>query len=215
MTETPGQLPETGQASVASARPTGAEPRGDERRAIGRRLHQGILQDLTVAGLRLKALEDQAGAPTAAAISEFAVWLRERQAELRRYVGSLEQGLGDNMLESDLASLADTLATRHQCRVSVDRRVAAMMVPQEVAEAMVGAIQGVVPLLVDGLNARGVAITLDETTEATLRITHDGDRLRDHAAHLKSVRQTVGRNGASLRIGPQQDTETLILDWAN
>jgi signal transduction histidine kinase len=215
MTEIRGQLPETGQASAGDVRPSASERRSDERRAIGRRLHQGILQDLTVAGLRLKALEDQAAAPTATAIGEFAAWLRERQAELRRYVAALEQGLGDTLVETELARLADALLAQHQCRLSIDRRVRSSIFPQDMSDAVVRALGGVLPLLAGDLNARNVAIALDDGAEATLRITHDGGRLQEHATQLTAVRRTVGGNGASLRIEPQQATETLILDWAN
>ena len=215
MTETQGQLPGSGQTSVGDPRPAELEARSDERRKIGRRLHQGILQDLTVAGLRLKAIEDQATAPSMAAIAEFAAWLRERQGDLRVYVSSLEQGLGGNALDAELATLADSLAAQHQCQVSVDGRVQTMVFPMAISEAMVRAIRGILPILADPLGARAITIAPEAGTAATLRITHDGGHLRDHAEPLAAVRQSAGRNGASLHVETRPATETLILDWAN
>jgi signal transduction histidine kinase len=59
-----------------------------ERRRIAEMLHNGILQDLTVAGLRLGALERSNGA-TAAELHALAQWLGERQAALRYLVSDL------------------------------------------------------------------------------------------------------------------------------
>jgi len=61
-----------------------------ERRRIAQMLHDGILQDLTVAGLRLGALERSNGA-TAAELQALAQWLRERQAVLRDLVSDLSE----------------------------------------------------------------------------------------------------------------------------
>jgi len=185
-----------------------------ERQSIGKQLHQGILQELTIAGLRLKALETAAAEPTASAIVEFSQWLRERQAELRGIVSQLEQGdpPGGGV---DLAAIAADLRDRYGCDMSFDPQLQSCRFEPDIRSAMTGTVTGVTEVLAGALSAPLINVGLPSAAQPTLRITHDGERLVAHPETLVTVRVMVGRGGASLEIEQQGETETLTIDWAS
>lgn len=183
-----------------------------ERQRIGRLLHHTILQDLTVAGLHLKQLEDAAPEPTASAIRELSRWLRERQSELRRIVTELEQGQrGDG--GTNLAAIAADLHDRYGCEVNVDPQLAPSRFEPEIWSAMVDIVQGVGRILAGDLSARCIDLVPVGTGQAALRLSHDGQRLADRSAQLAAVRTLVGRKGASLQLQTAGTAEQLTLDW--
>src|SRR6185369_2671688 len=119
MTKAKAELPaRTGQLPHGTSELADLQVR-TERRGVGKQLHQGILQELTVAGLRLKLLQQSAPEPTATAIAEFAAWLRDRQAELRQVVSELEQGRRADSSD-DLAAIAADLRERYGCVMIFD-----------------------------------------------------------------------------------------------
>ena len=186
--------------------------RASERRTIGRELHQGILQDLTVAGFRLRALQSAEPAISAAGIADFANWLRDRQADLRRYVTSLEQGLPN---ATDIDGVAADLMAQYGFKLSFDLQLQASHVAPGVLGAIVEILRDAAPLLAGPLHAGNIEIALERAaTEPALRIVHDGERINDHAEELDALRASVGRNGASLRIEATSGLEAWILDWA-
>lgn len=184
-----------------------------ERRGIGRQLHQGILQELTVAGLRLKTLGDTAPDPTAAAIAEFAAWLRDRQAELRQIVTELEQGRPvDSKL--DLSAIAAELHERYGCQLSFDPQSRLGQFGPDVWSAMIDTVQGLAQILATGLSARHIEVGTGDLAQPILRIIHDGRSLADRADQLVALRAMVGRRGASLHVDRAGNAERLTLDWA-
>lgn len=184
-----------------------------ERQRIGRQLHRTILQDLTVAGLSLKSLQDMAP-QSAAAIGEFAAWLRTRQSELRRVVAELEQGRrGDS--GSDLAAIAADLHDRYGCEVTVDPQLGLDRVEPQIWSAMTDTVQGVAQILAEDLSARRIDLAPAGAAQPSLKLSHDGRMLAGTAELLAAVRRVVGRNGASLQIRSHEAIEQLILDWAS
>jgi signal transduction histidine kinase len=185
-----------------------------ERQSIGKQLHQGILQELTVAGLRLKVLQDAAPPPAADAIAEFSQWLRQRQAELRQVVSRLEQGeAGSN--DAVLAAIVADLNERYGCAVALGRNVPSGRFEPEIWSAMTGTIADVARLLAQALSASRIGVDLPNPARPTLQMTHDGERLIGHPEQLALLRAIVGRGGASLEIEPQGEGESLTLDWAS
>jgi len=63
-----------------------------ERLRVATELHDGILQELTVAGFELKALFDSAGPDAKPAIERARTILREQHRLLRHYVAELRSG---------------------------------------------------------------------------------------------------------------------------
>jgi hypothetical protein len=183
-----------------------------ERRDIGKQLHQGILQDLTIAGLRLKVLQDGAPELTATALAEFAAWLRGRQAALRKLVSELEQGRPAGA--HDLAAITAIVQQRHGCRLAVEGRLAEGEFDQGLWATMVETIGGVVTILADPLGARQVDVSRAENSLPILGVLHDGRKLADNTDQLVAIRALVGRGGASLRIEPGTP-ERLTLDWTD
>lgn len=185
----------------------------EERQTIGRQLHQGILQELTVAGLRLKVLENTSP-PPAGAIAEFSEWLRERQAELRQLVSRLEQGEPGGS-ETDLTAIVADLHERYGCQVVVGQRLQSRRFEADIWSAMTGTIGDVVQLLARELSANRIDVDLPNSAQPTLRISHDGQRLIGRPEQLAAVRAVVGHSGASLEIEPLGTTEVLIVDWSS
>ena len=182
-----------------------------ERRAIGKQLHQGILQDLTVAGLRLAVLREGAPEPAATAIAELATWLQERQAELRALVSNLEQG---NPGGGDLLVVVAALQQRHGCDLAVDLRLQGGEFEPGLRAAMLETIGGLGAILAGPLAARRIDVQLAEDLRPILRVLHDGQDLADNAGQLAAARALVGRAGASLRI-ERAGREQLTLDWTD
>jgi hypothetical protein len=209
MIETRAQFPQREDVSEGLSRDAADKAaRATERRTIGRELHQGILQELTVAGFKLKAMQSGEPAASAAAIADFANWLRDRQADLRRYVTSLEQGLD---CEIDLARVAADLTAQYGLKLSIDPPLQSS---PDISGAIVQILRDVAPLLAGALHARKITIALEGATRPALRIVHDGRRIYDHAAELAALRSSIGRNGASLQIEDANGSDAWILDWA-
>jgi hypothetical protein len=205
------ESPPADEASGRTASvPVEQAARSDERRLIGRQLHQGILQELTVAGFRLKAMQSAAPETAAAAIGEFAEWLRARQAELRHYVARLEDGLSDEPIE--LTAIAAELAAC-DCRVSFDERLRPARFAPQPWEGIIASLDGVTRLLSDSRGADAIDVGLAGDALPVLNINHDGKRPGDHAEALAALRALAGACGASLRI--EADGHSLILAWAD
>lgn len=202
-----------GQPPAASGEDT-AHRIEAERQRIGRLLHQTILQELTVAGLHLKRLEDAAPEPTAAAIAELSDWLRQRQSELRRVVTELEQGRrGDGA--ADLAAVAANLRDRYGCDMNVDPHLEPGRFDPQIWSAMIDTVGGVGQILARELSSRRIDLVAAPTGQPSVRLRHDGQGIGDSPAQLAAVRTLVGRNGASLQIERAGASEQLILDWAS
>ena len=186
--------------------------RADERRRIGHHLHQGILQDLTVAGLRLAAMQKTPMNGLSAEVAQFADWLRDRQADLRRYVGDLETGSMDH----DRVSLDDLAAEmiRHgRCTLSVDPNIPVSLRAQFVG-AVTSALASLVRFLDEQQGATAIDIILERDAPPRLRLSHDGNRIVGDDGAMHAMRPVVGRAGASLSIEAVDGLEVVILDWA-
>lgn len=214
MTEAKAELLARGgrvRADSGDTAPAGVEA---ERQRIGRQLHQTILQDLTVAGLRLKTLQDAAPQSGGAAIGEFAAWLRARQSELRRMVAELEQGRrGDS--GSELATIAADLHDRYGCEVRFDPQLAPNRFEPQIWSAMIETVQGVVQILAEELSARRIDLAPTGMAQPSLTLSHDGRTLAGRAEQLAAVRTVAGRRGAVLQIEAHDAIEQLTLDWSS
>lgn len=191
-----------------------AEGARAERRRIGRELHQGILQDLTVAGFRLKTLEDAAQDDALKTeVNALAAWLRSRQAALRTFVTDLEAGENSGG-QVGLSAVAEALLQRG-CVLSFDAAVDVGGFEHGIDEAILRATGELTELLATSLGTRSIAIRGDPRGQPRLHLHHDGPPLRSRPEDLAAVRSIAGRNGASLRIEARPAGEILVLDWTS
>ena len=179
--------------------------RSAECRRIGRDLHQGILQDLTLAGFRLRTMQTAADGETAAvAIADFASWLRDRQADLRRYVSDLEAG-GP---AADIANLASELEESCGCRVTIHPQIETAS--PEIRGRLVATLRGAVPLVAAGTGATRIDIGYESDPLALLRVVHNGRGMTTDKDTLAKLQSAIGDDGATLHI---QSAETLLIGW--
>ena len=191
----------------------GSMARAAERRNIGRYLHQGILQELTVAGFRLSAMQKASDGKTAAALADFATWLRDRHAELRHYVGRLEEGNAPD-ISDEFALLVSQLEGSHGCRLLLEPPVPSGDARPGLWLTFLATLRAVAPLLARDSGATVISVLCTDRPHPSLRIAHNGLHPTADSAVLAKVRSAVGHDGATLRIETSDTAETLLLDWA-
>lgn len=191
----------SGQSDPALPRPLAAE-----QRRIATALHNGVLQDLTIAGFRLLALERSAPTALQPDIRALAKWLQERQASLRGFVASLMGETGNSPLELTLTDLSALLPPTTKL-VWRDRSAAGSEPPATLRAALnltAAAILAVRP---------PTYVEVSLVSAGLLHLAHDGEGLRANAPALTALRRGLRALGLRLRVTRQVDGERLALGW--
>lgn len=178
---------------------------GDEgpssSRAIAKSLHDGIMQDLTVAGFRLRALEQTAPDGLRSEIGALAAWLSERQAVLRDFVSAL---IGLDPPDDGLNAKVGALLPR--CRVVWEIDPATTIAG---SPSLISAL-----LLLTGALASFAApqvVWIAKPAANRLSLTHDGSPLESRSKASAGVRRALDELGATLRIVRRGGVETLTI----
>jgi hypothetical protein len=162
------------------------------------------MQDLTVAGFRLRALEQVAPAAMQPEIGALAVWLSERQAELRDFVSDLIDVEFNSELETQVEALLPG------CKVTWERHLAA-------SAAASAALVSALLLLIRATAALGSpqVVRISILAAERLSVAHDGPPLRTRPAALVSLRREIKKLNASLRVARPSSIEILSVTWGS
>lgn len=176
-----------------------------ERRRIAQALHDGILQDLTIAGFRLRSLQRSEGTDVKADLGLFAEWLRGRQALLRDFVSSLVTP--SSPVEDALTHMRTVLPETCQLIWADDQGQSQETGAFRLGAAMLGVARALVRA------GSPTIVEIEMSASDRLRVTHDGRPLRMNTAVAVELRQSLKELGTSLRITQRGDVETVSLAW--
>lgn len=213
MADTKSEAPPRTRAARRTSRPVGAAWL-HERRRIARALHDGVLQDLTVAGLKLRAIAGGRDETIRPALVELSGWLAERQADLRSLVAELGGTQAPATLDAMVEGVRSLAARQHACSLTVTQRPGSSDVDPMLLLPMRIVLESAVRLLAGEAAARQVSATIVLDRAPRLLLVHDGQPLRVDAERLAILRRVVGSQGASLRSGARDGRERLVIDWA-
>ncbi len=185
-----------------------------ERIRLARDLHDGAIQSLTGAALKLQVARNQAPEPTQAALDEVLQLLGEEQRELRRFAAGADGGEGSEAGDglSRLRELPLKFERQWGMRVEMEARVE--HVPES-AEALIDAYWLIREALVNGVrhgaaqSARVELVRVGDALEIT--VDDDGGGLPFHGEYdlteldrrdigPRSIRQRVAACGGALRL---------------
>jgi signal transduction histidine kinase len=189
----------------------------DERRRIGRELHDGMAQDLAFIVTQAKALARPPGSP--AALQYIAAAAQRALDEARIAIGILARP-ADEPLADALERTAREAASREGVEVEVIS-AAEVCVPPETHQALERVVREAVINAVRHGGARTVTLQLTEDPELRLRVADDGTGFvlaptRDAQAGrfgLRSMRERVDAIGGELQIHSTagEGTEVLVI----
>ena len=202
-----GQNPVTWEPSLEDAV---EDARFAERRRIARQLHGGILQELTVVGLQLRALHAQVPPDNRPAVSELADWLEIRQAELRQLVAELH---GESALHGDFTAIVERATAEWGCAVTLDIQPAGAKVDAIFRMAVRTVLAELVRTIAAELGGQHVSAVLTLEPLPALTIRHDGAPPAPPRLDIDRLRRFIGSSGAALRIGTPAGATDMVVDW--
>jgi hypothetical protein len=159
------------------------------------------MQDLTVAGFRLWALEQAAPDDLRPEIGALAVWLSERQAALRDFVSALIDADADRMGDGLRAEVEALLPG---CRIAWETD------PQIIAASSfhAAALMRLAAAIASGAQQ---AVRIAVSTDEHLSLRHDGPPLGASPQASTAVRRAIRELDARLQMVRRGDVETLTV----
>jgi hypothetical protein len=196
-----------------------SEARADERRRLARRLHDGLLQELTVGGLQLKSLYDSVPEPTKPTVLELTNWLAGEQARLRELVTELDRAPTPSprpVLRETLQRIATTVARQFGCQLKWTLSPTGGAIDEAMLLPLRLAVPAVVRLLAEEMHGSVITIGVDVRHGLRLRFGHAGAAAFDaHPQGLARLARQIGQTGGTMKIAARAGRESLVVEWTS
>jgi signal transduction histidine kinase len=164
-----------------------------ERSRLARDLHDGILQDLTAANLKIRAISESAPDGTRKELEDVSTLLSEQQRRMRTFVRAINprSEAGDWVFASEFAPLVASLESQWDCRIATEIVPPDLMLPGPLASQIFFIFAEGVANAVQHGKAANLSVRVEKTDALLIVEINDSGRGFPTPAPPRSLRDRV------------------------